>query len=120
MVEQQEAAAGFSPVGGVPVTHGSRRGIVVRGFPPESTDQDILEFAFYKAVKGDMKCGVPEISSCHFTEDMQQAYVEFVDPSGECVQDICVVSLIVITMWLLYVYVCEGVLLLFWILPTCV
>ena len=76
----QMSAAGTTPVGrGL----GSRRGIVVRGFPPATTDQDVLELAFYKAVKGDMKCGVPEISSCHFTEDMQQAYVEFIDPAGE-------------------------------------
>ena len=61
---------------------GPRHGIVVRGFPP-STDQEALELAFYKAVKGDLKCGIPEISSCHFTEDMQQAYVELVDPTGE-------------------------------------
>lgn len=74
---------------------GPRRGIVVRGFPPSSTDQDALEFAFFKAVKGDMKCGVPEISRCDFTEDMQQAYVEFVNPDGECQ---CGVVLLVIVI----------------------
>ena len=79
---EQVPSTGLSPIG--PVTHGSRRGIVVGGFPPGSQiDQDTLEVAFYKAVKGDMKCGVPEISSCHFTEDMQRAYVEFTDPAGE-------------------------------------
>ena len=77
----QMSAAGETPDGGG--LGPRRRGIVVRGFPPATTDQEMLELAFYKAVKGDMKCGVPEISSCHFTENMQQAYVEFMDPTGE-------------------------------------
>ena len=79
----QVSAAGSSQLSGTARHSKPRRGIVVRGFPPESTDQDALEFAFYKAVKGEMQCGVPDISSCHFTDDMQQAYVEFADPEGE-------------------------------------
>ena len=93
--------ASQAPLSGT--SHGPRRGIVVSGFPPAfRVDQDTLEVAFYKAVKGDMKCGVPEISSCHFTEDMQQAYVEFADPAGRlCVSTavlcaLCVLSVIVI------------------------
>lgn len=82
MAGQAPPASGASPAGGPIVT--PRRGIVVSGFPPGSQiDQDVLEFAFFKAVKSDMKCGVPDISSCHFTEDMQRAYVEFADPAGE-------------------------------------
>ena len=77
-------ASGASPAAGSGARGGPRRGILVSGFPPAShIDQDSLELAFYKAVKGDMKCGVPEISSCRFTEDMQRAYVEFADPAGE-------------------------------------
>ena len=78
--------AGQAPISGA--SHGPRRGIVVSGFPPAShVDQDTLEVTFYKALKGDTKCGVPEISSCHFTEDMQRAYVEIADPAGRlCVR----------------------------------
>lgn len=73
------------PAGASPIAQDSRRGIIICGFPPASQiDQDTLEVTFYKAVKGDLKCGVPEISSCHFTEDRQRAYVEFADPTGEC------------------------------------
>jgi hypothetical protein len=95
------------------MAHGTRRGIVVSGFPPGThVDQDMLLLAFFKAVKDDMKCGIPEMSSCHFTEDMQRAYVEFVDPTGErhavrmlvivksctfCMCLVCVLSMIVIS-----------------------
>ncbi len=105
--------AGASPAESGPTAHGTRCGIVVSGFPPGShVDQDTLTVAFFKAVKGDMKCGIPEMSSCHFTEDMQRAYVEFVDPAGEryavrmlisiksctfCVCLVCVLSVIVIS-----------------------
>ena len=85
MADQVSAGAGSSPLSGA-ARHRSRRGIVVRGFPPQSTDQETLEVAFYKAVKGELRCGVPEISSCQFTDDMQQAYVEFVDPNSEYFQ----------------------------------
>lgn len=83
MAGQAPPASGASPPIVTP-----RRGIVITGFPPGSQiDQDTLEFAFFKAMKGDMKCGVLEISSCHFTEDMQRAYVEFADPAGESGSD---------------------------------
>lgn len=87
------------PAGELPSAHpeqsrGPRRGIVIRGFPPGSTDKETLEVAFYKAVKDDFKCGVPEINSCHFTADMRQAYVELANPTGEYVY---VLSMSVIT-----------------------
>ena len=86
----EPAPLGGAPPGG-PIAHGTRRGIVVSGFPPGShIDQDALFVAFFKAVKGDKKCGMPEMSSCHFTEDMQRAYVEFVDPAGEQQSEECV------------------------------
>lgn len=100
-----QVSAGGLPSAGQEQGRGPRQGIVIRGFPPGSTDQETLEVAFYKAVKGDFKCGVPEITSCHFTEDMRQAYVELADPTGEYV---CLLSMTVITnytyMYLLSVY----------------
>lgn len=98
-------SAGGLPSAGQEQSRGPRRGIVVRGFPPGLTDQETLEVAFYKAVKGDFKCGVPEITTCHFTENMRQGYVELADPSGEYV---CVLSVTVITCQSqLLVYLCE-------------
>ena len=74
-----KAPPGRASLGGHPVTPVPRRGIVISGFPPSHLiDEDTLLFAFFKATKG-----MPEISSCHFTDDNQRAYVEFADTAGK-------------------------------------
>ena len=52
-----------------------RPGIVVRGFPPDTTDTYILELYFEKF-------GEDVVKNVEIVEDRKSAYVEFSDPSG--------------------------------------
>lgn len=68
MSEPEKEAARQQPPG--------RPGIIVRGFPPDRTDQEVLELYFGKY--GDIK-------TVEMSEGGQAAYVEFADPSGNMV-----------------------------------
>jgi len=57
-----------------------RPGIVVRGFPPDAIDEEFLGL-YFQVNGGDIK-------RVAMSEDKQQAYLEFTDPSGNSDSDI--------------------------------
>ena len=75
-----QAVATLLPLAG---SHMKRPGVVIRGFPPDSADQESLEFALYTAMKNEK---IPKIITCQFTEDKLVAYMELEDPYCKYIQ----------------------------------
>ena len=75
-----QGAAGPPPLA---KSHMKRPGVVIRGFPPDSADQESLEFVLYTAMKNEK---IPKIINCQFTEDKLVAYVELEDSFGKYVE----------------------------------